>query len=86
MDKEKISIIMICARTQMFTNNHRLLGNSPSWPQFKIRSTDRGRISLPVHYFFCLFNKSVKSLQKELKKAVFHSLTEYSIYLLIDPT
>ena len=24
----------------------------------KIRSADQGRISLPVHYFFCLFNKS----------------------------
>ena len=28
---------MICVHTQMFTNNHRLLRNSPSWPQFKIR-------------------------------------------------
>ena len=67
VDKEKINIIMICARTQMFTNNHRLSGNSPSWPKFKIRSADRGRISLPVYYFFCLFNYRVKSLQKELK-------------------
>ena len=67
VDKEKINIIMICVRTQMFTNNHRLLDNSPSWPQFKIRSGDRGRISFPVHYFFCLCKKSVKSLQKELK-------------------
>ena len=38
---------MICA--QMFTNNDRLLRNSPSLPQFKIRSADQGRISLLIH-------------------------------------
>ena len=27
---------MICVRTQMFTNNHRLLQNSSSLPQLKI--------------------------------------------------
>ena len=67
VDKEKINIIMICVRAQMFTNNHRLLRHSPSWRQFKIRSADRGRISLPVHYFFGLFKNRVKSLQEELK-------------------
>ena len=67
LDKEKINIIMICVRAQLFTNNHRLLRNSPSWRQFKIRSADQGRISLPVHYFFCLFKNRVKSLQEELK-------------------
>ena len=63
---------MICAHTQVFTNNHRLLQNSPSWPQFKITSADQGRISLPVHYSFGSFTKRVKSLQEELKQAVFH--------------
>ena len=67
VDKEKIKLIMICVRTQMFTNSHRLLWNSPSWRQFKIRSADRGRISLSVHYFFCLFKNRVKTLQEELK-------------------
>ena len=66
-DKKKINIIMICARTSMFTNNHRLLRNCPSCQQFKITSADQGRISLPVHYSFCSFTKHVKSLQKELK-------------------
>ena len=79
MDKEKINIIMICVRTQMFTNNHRLLGNSPSWPQFKIGSADRGCISFPVHISF-VYSK------KNKKQAVFHLLTEYSICLFIDPT
>ena len=76
---------MICAREQMFTNNQRLLQNSPSWPQFKIKSVNQGRISLPIHYFFCLFNNRVKSLQEELKYAVFHLLTEF-YDLFIDPT
>ena len=67
VDKEKIKFIMICVHTQMFTNNHRLLRNSPSCQQFKIRSSDRGHISLAVHYFFCLFKNRVKSLQEELK-------------------
>ena len=67
VDKEKIKLIMICVHAQMFTNNHKLLRNSPSWRQFKIRCADRGRISLPVHYFFCLFKNRVKSLQEELK-------------------
>ena len=58
---------MICAHDQMFTNNHRLLQIAHSWPQFKIRSADQGRISLPVHYFFCLLRNRVKSLQEELK-------------------
>ena len=62
-----MNIIMVCARAQMFTNNDRLLRNSPSLPQFKIRSADQGRISHPVHYFFCLFNNRVKSLQEKLK-------------------
>ena len=66
-DKKKINIIMICACTQMFINNHMLLQNSPSWPQFKITSADQGRISLPVYYSFCSFTKRVKSLQEELK-------------------
>ena len=67
MDKEKFNIIMICVRVQMFTNNHRLLRNSPSWRQFKIRSAEQGRILLPVHYLFCLFKTRVKLLQVELK-------------------
>ena len=33
----------------------------------------KGCIPLPVHYFFCLFNKNVKTLQEQ---AVFHLLTE----------
>ena len=41
VDKEKIKLIMICVRTQLFTNNDRLLRNSPSWRQFKIRSADQ---------------------------------------------
>ena len=40
VNKEKMNIIMICVRAQLFTNNHRLLWNSPSWRQFKIRSAD----------------------------------------------
>ena len=71
----------------MFTNKHRGLWNSPSWPQFKITSASQGRIPLSVHYFFCTFTNRVKSLQKELKYAVFHLLTEYfitGIYLLLD--
>ena len=32
--RRKSNIIMICVLTQMFTNNHRLLRNSPSWRQF----------------------------------------------------
>ena len=86
MDKEKINIIMICVRAQMFSNNHRLLWNSQSWRQFKIRSADQGRISLMVHYFFCLFKNRVKSLKEELKLKLFRLLNEYSIYLFIDPT
>ena len=63
---------MICVRTQMFTNNHRLLRNSPSWRQFKIRSADQGCISLLVYYrFICLFKNRVKSLQEELEKHYF---------------
>ena len=75
---------MICVRTQMFTNNHRLLWNSPSWRQFKIRSASQGRISLLVYYFFFLLKNRVKLLQEELKKTLFHLLNEYSIYLFID--
>ena len=71
MDQEKINIIMICVYAQIFTNNHRLLWNSPSWRQVKIRSADRGRISLPVYYFFCLFKNRVKLLQEELKLTLF---------------
>ena len=81
VDKEKINLIMICVRTQLFTNNDRLLRNSPSWRQFKIRSADlrlvpcpnvpvyadRSLISILVHYFFCLLKNRVKSLQEELK-------------------
>ena len=81
VDKEKIKLIMIDVRTQLFTNNDRLLQNSPSWRQFKIRSADRrlvpspngpvyadrSRISILVHYFFCLLKNRVKSLQQELK-------------------
>ena len=63
----EIYVIMICVRTQMFTNNHKLLRNRPSWRQLKIRSANLGRISLPVHYFFCLLKNHVKSLQEELK-------------------
>ena len=74
VDKEKMNIIMICVRTQMFTNNDSLLWNSPSLPQFKIRSADQGGISLPAYYFFCLFNNRVK---------LFYLLTEYFIYLLL---
>ena len=80
VDKEKIKLIMICVRTQ-FTNIDRLLRNSSSWRQFKIRSADRrlvpcpnvpvyanrSCISIPVHYFFCLLKNHVKSLQEELK-------------------
>ena len=36
VDEEKMNIIMICVPTQMFTNNDRLLRNSPSLPQFKV--------------------------------------------------
>ena len=100
VDKEKIKLIMICVHTQLFTNNDRLLRNSPSWRQFKIRSADcrmvpcpnvpvyadRSHISIPVHYFFCLLKNRVKSLQVELKLTLFHSLNKYSIYLFIDLT
>ena len=63
VDKEKVNIIM---HAQLFTNNHRLLWNSPSWRQFKIRSASQGRIPLPVHYFFCLFKNRVNSLQEKI--------------------
>ena len=40
----------------------------------------QGCIPLPVHYscyyFFCLFNKHVKTLQGQLKKAVFQLFRE----------
>ena len=64
VDKEKIKLIMICVHAQMFTNNHRLLWNSPFWRPFKIRSANRGRILLPVHYFFCLFKNRVNHCKK----------------------
>ena len=81
VDKEKIKLIMICVRTQLFTNNDRLLRNSPSWRKFKIRSADRRLVPCPnlpvnadrilisilVHYFFCLLKNHVESLQEELK-------------------
>ena len=81
VDKEKIKLIMICVHAQLFTNSDRLLRNSPSWRQFKIRSADRrlvpcpnvpvyadrSHISIPVHNFFCLLKNRVKSLQEELK-------------------
>ena len=51
VDKEKMNIIMIRVRTQMFTNNDRLLRNRPSLPKFKIRLPIRA-VSLPAHYFF----------------------------------
>ena len=38
--------------------------------------SQQGLIPLPVHYFFCLFNKLVKTLQERWKQAVFHLLTE----------
>ena len=71
VDKGKIKLIMICVRAHMFTNNHRLLRNSPSWRQFKIRYADQGGIALPVHYFFCLFKNSVKLLQEEFKDKLY---------------
>ena len=80
VDKEKIpfNIIMICVCAQMFTNNHRLLRNSPSWPQFKIRSADQGHISLSVHYFFCLFKNRVIEIN-------IISLVKRIFYLFIRP-
>ena len=45
----------------------KILQNRKCWPQVQIRSTSQGHISLPVHYFFCLFNKHVKTLQERLK-------------------
>ena len=59
-----MNIIMTCVGAQLFTNNHKLLWNSPSWRQFKIRS---GGVSLQVHYFLSLFKNRVKSLQDLLK-------------------
>ena len=67
VDKEKIKLIKICVRAQMFKNNHRLLQNSPSWRQFKIMSADQGCISLPIHYFFCLFKNRVKIIARRIK-------------------
>ena len=55
-----MNIIMICVRTQTtidYCGIAHLGNNSKSGPP----------ISLPVHYFFCLFNNRVKSLQDLLK-------------------
>ena len=52
----------------------------------KIRSASQGRIPLLVHYSFCSVTNCVKSLQEELKQALFHLLTEYFIiYFLTRP-
>ena len=80
VDREEITTIMICARAQML----RFLRNSPSWPNFKIRSADQGRFSLPLHYFFFFYFKKI--FARKFNYAEFHLLTEYfMIYLLTRP-
>ena len=75
VDKEEIKLIMICVRTQLFTIDYCRIAhpgdNSKSglpivdWSPV-LMNQSISRISIPVHYFFCLKN-CVKSLQEELK-------------------
>ena len=69
VNKEKIKIIMICAHAQCKQKQTNILQSRTCWLQVQIRSASKavfheGRISLPVHYFICLFNKHVKTLQE----------------------
>ena len=85
VNKEKFNIIMFCVHAQMFTNNQKLLQNSPSWRTFKIRSADQGSISLPVHYFF-VYSKTVSNqiIASRFEIKIIHLLNECSVYLFID--
>ena len=77
VDKEEIKLIMICVRTQLFTDNDRLLQNSPSWRQFKIRSADRRLVPCPNEpvykpYFnsgtlFLLFEKPYQIIARRIE-------------------
>ena len=61
-------------RTHNANKTTKELQNRIGWPQVKLRSASKAlKVPLLVHYFFCLFNKNVKTLQKQ---AVFHLLTE----------
>ena len=75
---------MICVRTQMFTNNHRLLRNSPYWQQVKIRSADRGD---HFRYIISLvYSKKCQIIAKRIEINIIIPVKRIFYFLFIDPT
>ena len=73
----------------MFTNNHRLLQNSPSWPQFKIRSAIvkavfhfRYIISLFIQQPYQIIARRIEIFIISLVKRIFNDLFIDPTYLL----